>query len=346
MNKLYYHNGQKWSNEIPLVPVDNQGLQYAGGGFTGQGFYLDHKNPDLAHTLLWDTHFERHWNLLEKTFGVPLAEKVSHLETMTETLIEGIKQNMPFLQDNTDLAKLYLRFFTYNSKQSLGPQHYGAPINTIFYPTPVERKDLKWHDRHVVLDLSGETIPYLGGFDPTQKKSANYGIFTALTAEAARHGYQDFIRIDPKGNLTEHNSSGLLFITKDGRIMTPDISSGNALQSITRMAILGGEIPGLTGEQMGIAEYLRINTEIIPMNAKNWGDYADDIAGVLSAGTYAQIKPATKFTVIGLDGKPQTMDFSDNHQANEITQKLSETYTLMHRGGIPEFQHWLLTVEK
>jgi branched-chain amino acid aminotransferase len=153
---------------------------------------------------------------------------------------------------------------------------------------------------------------------PSRAKITGSYVNTALAVtDAHLAGFDDAIFLTEAGHVAE-GSAANLFMVRDGKLVTPDISE-NILEGITRQTVT--EI----GADLGIATVSRAidRTELY---------VADELFLV---GTGVQISPITRIDHRSVgDGN-----------VGEWTLKLQQLYNEIVRGMSPAYRHWVTAVE-
>jgi len=152
---------------------------------------------------------------------------------------------------------------------------------------------------------------------PTQAKmGGNYLNSIIATQEAKRNGYDEAILLDHKGNVSEAPGENI-FIVRDGRLITPPLSS-SALEGITRDSIIkiGRDL------DFEVSEKLVTKSDLIS---------SDEI---FLTGTAAEITPITS-----MDGNK-----IGNGRPGDITKKMMDEYTNIVMNNNNDYFSWLTPV--
>ncbi len=152
---------------------------------------------------------------------------------------------------------------------------------------------------------------------PTQAKmGGNYLNSIIATQEAKRNGYEEAILLDHKGNVSEAPGENI-FIVRDGRLITPPLSS-SALEGITRDSVIkiGRDL------DFEVLENFVTKSELIS---------SDEI---FLTGTAAEITP-----IISMDGKK-----IGNGKPGDITKKMMDEYTNIVMNKNNDYCSWLTPV--
>ena len=152
---------------------------------------------------------------------------------------------------------------------------------------------------------------------PTQAKmGGNYLNSIIATQEAKRSGFDEAILLDHYGNVSEAPGENI-FIVRDGKMITPPISSF-ALEGITRDSIIkiGKDLDIEVEEREIVRSELMISDEIF------------------LTGTAAEITP-----IIAMDGKKIS-----NGKPGDVTKKMMQEYNDIVMNRNKEYSHWLTMV--
>ncbi len=152
---------------------------------------------------------------------------------------------------------------------------------------------------------------------PTQAKmGGNYLNSIIATQEAKRNGYDEAILLDHKGNVSEAPGENI-FIVRDGRLITPPLSS-SALEGITRDSIIkiGRDL------NFEVSEKFVTKSDLIS---------SDEI---FLTGTAAEITPITS-----MDGNK-----IGNGRPGDITKKMMDEYTNIVMNNNNDYFSWLTPV--
>ena len=152
---------------------------------------------------------------------------------------------------------------------------------------------------------------------PTQAKmGGNYLNSIIATQEAKRSGFDEAILLDHYGNVSEAPGENI-FIVRDGKMITPPISS-SALEGITRDSIIkiGKDLDIEVEEREIVRSELMISDEIF------------------LTGTAAEITP-----IIAMDGKKIS-----NGKPGDVTKKMMQEYNDIVMNRNKEYCHWLTMV--
>ncbi len=144
----------------------------------------------------------------------------------------------------------------------------------------------------------------------------NYLNSIIATQEAKRKGYEEAILLDHTGNVSEAPGENI-FIVKNGRLITPPLSS-SALAGITRDSIIkiGRDL------NFEVLEKFVTKSDLIS---------SDEI---FLTGTAAEITP-----IISMDGNK-----IGNGRPGDITKKMMDEYTNIVMNKNNDYSSWLTPV--
>jgi branched-chain amino acid aminotransferase len=150
---------------------------------------------------------------------------------------------------------------------------------------------------------------------PCRAKICGAYVNSALAAQEARdRGFDEAILLNEAGNVAEGSAMNL-FLVRDGRLITPDVSQG-ILEGITRDTI------------MRLAQdLLEVPTEERAVDRAEVY-VADEI---FLCGTAAQIAPVTR-----VDGRPIATG-----TPGPLTLQVQALYERIVRGKVPQYRSWV-----
>lgn len=151
---------------------------------------------------------------------------------------------------------------------------------------------------------------------PQAKMGGNYLNSIIATQEAKRNGYDEAILLDHNGDVSEAPGENI-FIVRDGKIITPPLSS-SALEGITRDAVI----------KIGMDLDIQVSENNITRSELMMSDE------VFLTGTAAEITP-----IIEIDGKK-----IGNGKPGNITKKMMDEYTDIVMNKDENYSHWLTPV--
>ena len=157
------------------------------------------------------------------------------------------------------------------------------------------------------------------------KAGLNYAMSLYAIADAHENGYDENLYLDAatRTYVEETGGANIIFITKDGEMVTPH--SDSILPSITRRSLL------YVGEH-----YLGMKTVERPIRADEIGDFVE--CGL--CGTAAVISPVGSIETRGGEG---TYTFRTGDPTSRITA-LRDTLLAIQHGQIPAPEGWLMKI--
>jgi branched-chain amino acid aminotransferase len=157
------------------------------------------------------------------------------------------------------------------------------------------------------------------------KAGLNYAMSLHAIVDAHNQGYDENMYLDPqtRTKVEETGGANFLFVTKDGKIVTP--KSPSILPSVTRRSL------------MQVAkEYLGLETE----EREVYFDELKDFAECGLCGTAAVISPVGKVVNHG----EEIVFASGMDEMGPVTKKLYDTLTGIQLGKIEDRFGWLTTI--
>jgi len=156
------------------------------------------------------------------------------------------------------------------------------------------------------------------------KTGGNYASSLLPQAEAATKGCDQVVFLDQDHNVEELGGMNIIFVYKDGRVVTP--ASDSILEGITRESLLQlAEDRGLTVERRAVA-------------MQEWRDgvASGDIAEVFACGTAAVVTPI---------GVLKGEGFEDVQPTGELAMSLREELTDVQYGRREDKHGWLVRLD-
>ena len=145
---------------------------------------------------------------------------------------------------------------------------------------------------------------------PAAKTTGNYVNSSLAKVEALKAGYDEAILLNTEGLVSECTGENL-FVVRNGRVITPPISSG-ALEGITQASVM--QIMADMGVEAGFGELARSDLYV-----------ADEIFCV---GTAAEVSAIN------------SVDDRSVPCPGPVTKQVAETYAKAIRGQVPQYKHW------
>ncbi len=158
------------------------------------------------------------------------------------------------------------------------------------------------------------------------KAGLNYAMSLHAIVDAHNRGFDENLYLDPQTRtyVEETGGANFLFVTKDGKIVTP--KSDSILPSITRRSLCY------------VAEkYLNLTVEHRPVRL----DEVENFAECGLCGTAAVISPVGKIN----DRGREILFPSGTERMGKITQKLYDTLTGIQMGTVPAPEGWLREIK-
>lgn len=152
------------------------------------------------------------------------------------------------------------------------------------------------------------------------KTGGNYASSLLPQAEASEKGCDQVVFLDQDGNVEELGGMNVVFVYKDGRVVTPQ--SDSILEGITRNSLLQ------------LAEDRGHTVERRPVPLQEWRDgvASGDIVEVFACGTAAVVTPI---------GALVTAEFEEAQPTGELALSLREELTDIQYGRREDKHGWL-----
>ena len=154
------------------------------------------------------------------------------------------------------------------------------------------------------------------------KAGLNYAMSLYNIVDAHDQGFDENIYVDSatRTNIEETGGANIIFITKDGKVVTP--KSNTILPSITRRSLM-----------IVAKEYLGLDVEERPVRIDELENFAE--CGL--CGTAAVISPVGKV----VDHGKEICFPSGMNEMGPVTKKLYDTFTGIQMGSIPAPDGWI-----
>lgn len=236
-----------------------------------------------------------------------------------EAVEQTVKANLKYVPPYGTGASLYIRpyLFGYSPVMGVKPAEdfmfrvFVSPVGPYF----------KGGSKPITLKVSDfdRAAPHGTGH---VKAGLNYAMSLHAGVTAHKEGYAENLYLDPqtRTKVEETGGANFLFITKDGKVVTPKSSS--ILPSITRRSL------------MYVAQhYLGLEVEEREVYLEELNDFAE--CGL--CGTAAVISPVGR-----IDDHGKSINFPSGMDApGEITKKLYDTLTAIQYGKIEAPEGWI-----
>ena len=288
-------------------------LQYAQTVFEGLKAYTT-KDGKIV-TFRPDLNGER----LEQSAArleMPIYPKDKFVEAVKKT----VKANEAFVPPYGSGATLYIRPYMFGSNPVIGVKpadEYQFRILT----TPVGPY-FKGGAKPITIRVSDfdRAAPHGTGHI---KAGLNYAMSLHAIVDAHKQGYDENVYLDAatRTRIEETGGANLLFITKDGKVVTP--KSDSILPSITRRSLI-----------QVAKEYLGLEAEERPVYLDEIGEFAE--CGL--CGTAAVISPVGKIVDHG-------REICYGTEMGPITRKLYDTLTGIQMGTIKAPEGWICEID-
>ena len=243
-----------------------------------------------------------------------------------ERFIEAIKQvvaaNKDFVPPYGSGATLYIRPFIFGYDSIIGVK----PANEYQFRafcTPVGPY-FKGGVRPLTVRISDYDRAAPNGTGHI-KAGLNYAMSLYAIVDAHEKGFDENFYLDPatRQKIEETGGANILFVTKDGKVVTPKSSS--ILPSITRRSLV-----------YVAKEYLGLEVE----EREIYVDELSEMAECGLCGTAAVISPVGKI----VDHGKEICLPSGMTEMGPITKKLYETLTGIQMGTIPAPEGWIMEI--
>ncbi len=316
-----YKNGA-WDNGVitdddKVVISECAGvLQYSQSCFEGMKAYT----TENGHTVIFrpDMNASR------------MADSCSRLEMpvfpedkFVEAIAETVRANEDWVPPYGSGASLYIRPYMFGSNPVIGVKPADEYQFRVF-TTPVGPY-FKGGAKPLTIKVSDfdRAAPHGTGHI---KAGLNYAMSLHAIVTAHAEGYAENMYLDPatRTKVEETGGANFLFVTKDGKVVTP--KSDSILPSITRRSLVHVA-----------KEYLGLEVE----EREVLFDEVKDFAECGLCGTAAVISPVGKIVDHGKEiCLPSGMD-----EMGPVTKKLYETLTGIQMGRIEAPKGWIYTVD-
>ena len=316
-----YKNGA-WDNGVitdddKVVISECAGvLQYSQSCFEGMKAYT----TENGHTLIFrpDMNASRMADSCRR-LEMPVFPEDKFVEAIAET----VRANEDWVPPYGSGASLYIRPYMFGSNPVIGVKPADEYQFRVF-TTPVGPY-FKGGAKPLTIKVSDfdRAAPHGTGHI---KAGLNYAMSLHAIVTAHAEGYAENMYLDPatRTKVEETGGANFLFVTKDGKVVTP--KSDSILPSITRRSLVHVA-----------KEYLGLEVE----EREVLFDEVKDFAECGLCGTAAVISPVGKIVDHGKEiCLPSGMD-----EMGPVTKKLYETLTGIQMGRIEAPKGWIYTVD-
>jgi len=291
-------------------------LQYAQTCFEGMKAY---ETVD-GHVVIFrpDMNAQRMFDTAQRLEMQPYPQ-----DKFVEAVEQVVKANLKYVPPYGTGASLYIRPYLFGYSPVMGVKPAQDFMFRIFV-SPVGPY-FKGGSKPITLKVSDfdRAAPHGTGH---VKAGLNYAMSLHAGVTAHKEGYAENLYLDPqtRTKVEETGGANFLFITKDGKVVTPKSSS--ILPSITRRSL------------MYVAKhYLGLEVEEREVYLEELKDFAE--CGL--CGTAAVISPVGK-----IDDHGKSIDFPSGMDApGKITKKLYDTLTGIQYGKIEAPEGWIRVIK-
>ena len=287
-------------------------LQYAQTVFEGMKAYTTEKGQIVVFRP--DLNAERMVNSAKRLEMPPFPQ-----DRFVDAVKQVVKANEGYVPPYGSGATLYIRPYMFGSDAVIGVKPANEYQFRIFC-TPVGPY-FKGGAKPITIRVSDYDRAAPNGTGHI-KAGLNYAMSLHAIVEAHEQGYAENMYLDSatRTKVEETGGANFLFVTKDGKVVTP--KSSTILPSITRRSLV-----------YVAKEYLGLEVEERPV----YFDEVKDFAECGLCGTAAVISPVGKIVDHGKEiCLPSGMD-----EMGPVTKKLYETLTGIQMGRIEAPKGWI-----
>lgn len=291
-------------------------LQYAQTVFEGTKAYTTEKGQIVVFRP--DLNAERMVNSAKRLEMPPFPQ-----DRFVDAVKQVVKANEGYVPPYGSGATLYIRPYMFGSDAVIGVKPANEYQFRIFC-TPVGPY-FKGGAKPITIRVSDYDRAAPNGTGHI-KAGLNYAMSLHAIVEAHEQGYAENMYLDSatRTKVEETGGANFLFVTKDGKVVTP--KSSTILPSITRRSLV-----------YVAKEYLGLEVEERPV----YFDEVKDFAECGLCGTAAVISPVGKIVDHGKEiCLPSGMD-----EMGPVTKKLYETLTGIQMGRIEAPKGWIQVIE-
>ena len=291
-------------------------LQYAQTVFEGMKAYTTEKGQIVVFRP--DLNAERMVNSAKRLEMPPFPQ-----DRFVDAVKQVVKANEGYVPPYGSGATLYIRPYMFGSDAVIGVKPANEYQFRIFC-TPVGPY-FKGGAKPITIRVSDYDRAAPNGTGHI-KAGLNYAMSLHAIVEAHEQGYAENMYLDPATHtkVEETGGANILFVTKDGKVVTP--KSNSILPSITRRSLV-----------YVAKEYLGLEVEERPV----YFDEVKDFAECGLCGTAAVISPVGKI----VDHGKEICLPSGMEEMGPITKKLYDTLTGIQMGRIEAPKGWIQVIE-
>ena len=291
-------------------------LQYAQTVFEGMKAYTTEKGQIVVFRP--DLNAERMVNSAKRLEMPPFPQ-----DRFVDAVKQVVKANEGYVPPYGSGATLYIRPYMFGSDAVIGVK----PANEYQFRIFCTRVGpyFKGGAKPITIRVSDYDRAAPNGTGHI-KAGLNYAMSLHAIVEAHEQGYAENMYLDSatRTKVEETGGANFLFVTKDGKVVTP--KSSTILPSITRRSLV-----------YVAKEYLGLEVEERPV----YFDEVKDFAECGLCGTAAVISPVGKIVDHGKEiCLPSGMD-----EMGPVTKKLYETLTGIQMGRIEAPKGWIQVIE-
>ena len=291
-------------------------LQYAQTVFEGMKAYTTEKGQIVVFRP--DLNAERMVNSAKRLEMPPFPQ-----DRFVDAVKQVVKANEGYVPPYGSGATLYIRPYMFGSDAVIGVKPANEYQFRIFC-TPVGPY-FKGGAKPITIRVSDYDRAAPNGTGHI-KAGLNYAMSLHAIVEAHEQGYAENMYLDSatRTKVEETGGANFLFVTKDGKVVTP--KSSTILPSITRRSLV-----------YVAKEYLGLEVEERPV----YFDEVKDFAECGLCGTAAVISPVGKI----VDHGKEICLPSGMAEMGPVTKKLYETLTGIRMGRIEAPKGWIQVIE-
>lgn len=291
-------------------------LQYAQTVFEGMKAYTTEKGEIVVFRP--DLNAERMVNSAKRLEMPPFPQ-----DRFIDAVKQVVKANAGYVPPYGSGATLYIRPYMFGSDAVIGVKPANEYQFRIFC-TPVGPY-FKGGAKPITIRVSDYDRAAPNGTGHI-KAGLNYAMSLHAIVEAHEQGYAENMYLDSATHtkVEETGGANFLFVTKDGKVVTP--KSSTILPSITRRSLV-----------YVAKEYLGLEVEERPVYMEEVKDFAE--CGL--CGTAAVISPVGKI----VDHGKEICLPSGMEEMGPITKKLYETLTGIQMGRLEAPKGWIQVIE-
>lgn len=291
-------------------------LQYAQTVFEGMKAYTTEKGQIVVFRP--DLNAERMVNSAKRLEMPPFPQ-----DRFVDAVKQVVKANEGYVPPYGSGATLYIRPYMFGSDAVIGVKPANEYQFRIFC-TPVGPY-FKGGAKPITIRVSDYDRAAPNGTGHI-KAGLNYAMSLHAIVEAHEQGYAENMYLDSatRTKVEETGGANFLFVTKDGKVVTP--KSSTILPSITRRSLV-----------YVAKEYLGLEVEERPV----YFDEVKDFAECGLCGTAAVISPVGKIN----DHGKEICFPSGMEKMGPVIQKLYDTLTGIQMGRIEGPEGWLKVIE-